>query len=142
MTAAIGTARPRAIVIHGLAQARAAAATARALGVAVRLRSARGAAAHAGPMWFRELVEIVRAEYPDVRIEASLDCADQAGLALGALRLGIETIRFDGPPRVRARIAAIAAALGAKMDDDGRRALDLAGVPDDRLEAACRDWLG
>lgn len=131
---------PRAIIIHGLAHARIAAAEARALGVAVRLRSADGAGAFAGAAWFREIAATVRAEFPDVDIEASLDCADFAGHALAALRQGIELVRFRGPKRVREKVAAIAEARGAALDTDRRKALDLFDEP--APEAACRAWLG
>lgn len=130
---------PRAVIVHGIGHARAAACAARDLAVPVTLRSAPGAAGYAGALWFRELIAIVRAEFPDVSIEASLDCADQAGYALGALRQGIGVIRFNGRKKVADKIAAIVTAHGATLDTDRRPALDLDGIADP--EAACRDWL-
>jgi hypothetical protein len=47
-----------------------------------------------------------------------LDCADEAGTALAALRAGIKQVRFTGPDPVRRRIADIAAALGAAVESD------------------------
>lgn len=130
---------PRRIVIHGIDHARAACAAARELDVAVHLVSAPGAASYAGPAWFRELIAAIRAEYPDADIAATLDCGDAPGHALAALRAGVGTIRFTGPKRVRDKIAAIAAELGATLETGSARALDLAGAAD--AEHACLDWL-
>ena len=87
---------PRVIIVHGIAHARAAAAAATKLDVVVRIRSAPGAAAYAGAGWFMEMISIVRAEFPNARIEASLDCADAPGYAMAALRRGTDMIRFRG----------------------------------------------
>lgn len=130
---------PRAVIIHGLDHARAAVSAAAALGVPVRLRGAPGAAGYAGAMWFGEIVAMARAEHPDAAVEASLDCGDQAGTALAALRQGAEMIRIEGPKAVRDKVAAIAAQYGAAIDTDRREALDLFGVEDP--ETACREWL-
>lgn len=130
---------PRAVIVHGRDHARAAAAAAAELGVAVRLRSAPGAAAYAGTLWFLGVVDRARSDYPDARIEAVLDCGDQPGTALAALRQGATMIRLEGPKAVRDRVAAIAAQYGAQIDIDRRKALDLFGIKDP--EAACRAWL-
>ncbi len=130
---------PRRIIFHGIDHARAACAAARELDVAVHLVSAPGAASHAGPAWFREVIAAIRAEYPDAAVNATLDCGDAPGHALAALRAGIGSIRFTGPKRVREKIAAIADALGATLETRSAPALDLAGAAD--APAACRDWL-
>lgn len=130
---------PRAVIVHGRDHACAAAAAAAELGVAVRLRSAPGAAAYAGTLWFLGIVDGARAAFPDARIEAALDCGDQPGTALAALRQGAKMIRLEGPKAVRDKVAAIAGQYGAHIDTDRRKALDLFGVDDP--EAACRAWL-
>lgn len=132
--------RPRAVIIHGLDHARAAVSAAQDLGVPVRLRSAPGAAGYAGALWFGEIVDMARAEYPDAVVEASLDCGDQPGTALAALRQGAEMIRIEGPKAVRDKIAAIADEYGAAIDTDQRDALDLEWEKD--AETRCREWLG
>lgn len=105
------------IIVHNIAHARAAAEAAVAAGILVRLRSAPGAARYAGAAWFAALIAIVREEFPTANIEASLDCATDAGLALAALRSGIRLVRFTGPPSVKRKIAAIARSCGAALDD-------------------------
>ena len=131
---------PRSIVVHGIAHARAAARAAAALDVPVRIRSAPGAGAYAGAGWFLEMIEIVHAEFPDARIEASLDCADAPGHAMAALRRGAKLIRFRGVHGTTRKIADLARAHGAALDTARAAPLDLLGIRD--ADAACLDWLG
>ncbi len=135
-----GSKAPRIIIVHGIAHARAAAAAAATLGVAVRIRSAPGAAAYGGAGWFLEMIDIVRAEYPNARIEASLDCADAPGYAMAALRRGAEMIRFRGTKTAGEKIAQLANAHGAVLDKSRAAPLDLSGIGDP--ESACLGWLG
>ncbi len=131
---------PRSVIVHGIAHARAAAAAAATLGVAVRIRSAPGAAAYGGAGWFLEMIDIVRAEYPNARIEASLDCADAPGYAMAALRRGAVMIRFRGTKTAGEKIAQLANAHGAVLDKSRAAPLDLSGIGDP--ESACLGWLG
>ena len=131
---------PRVIIVHGINHARAAAAAAATFDVAVRIRSAPGAAAYGGAGWFLEIIEIVRAEYPNARIEASLDCADAPGYAMAALRRGAEMIRFRGIATANDKIAQIADANGAVLDKSRAAPLDLSGIGDPGR--ACLGWLG
>ena len=133
--------QPRTVVIHSLAHASAALAAAAAAGVAVRLRSAPNAAAYGGAAWFQEVVRQAQAAHPGVAADASLDCGDAAGLALGALRQGIRLVRFTGPRGTREKIAAIATACGAALDTDRRRTLDLATVAPADADARLREFL-
>ncbi len=126
--------------MHGIAHARAAAAAAATLGVAVRIRSAPGAAAYGGAGWFLEMIDIVRAEYPNARIEASLDCADAPGYAMAALRRGAEMIRYRATKTAGEKIAQLADARGAVLDKSRAAPLDLSGIGDP--ESACLGWLG
>ena len=135
-----GSKAPRIIIVHGIAHARAAAAAATTLDVALRIRSAPGAAAYGGAGWFLEIIEIVRAEYPNARIEASLDCADAPGYAMAALRRGAEMIRFRGTKSAGEKVAQLANAHGAVLDKSRAAPLDLSGIGDP--EWACLGWLG
>lgn len=135
----VDTMRPQ-IVIHGLADAVAALEAARALDVEIILLSAPGAAAFAGPAWFREVVTQAGAAVPEARCEAVLDCGDAPGHALAALREGVTAIAFDGSTDAAMKIRAIAEQLGCRVIDiDYARAFDL-GASDDPA-AACRAWL-
>lgn len=134
-----GGAAGRPVVVYDLAHAMAALQAASELGVPVTLRSAPGAADYLGSGGFRAIVELARERWPDVPVSAVLDCADAAGHALGAFRIGIPAVRFRGSRAVRRKLADIAAQQGARLDDDRRKALDLLGSPDPL--AACRAWL-
>lgn len=134
-------ARPaRAVIVHSLADARAAVAAAARLRVPLIIESAAGAAAYAGPLWFLEVVRAARAEHPNVEVTAVLDCGESPGYALGALRAGCMAIRLRARPPVAAKIKAIARRYGAVLCRGRVRALDLLNERDP--ERACLDWLG
>lgn len=128
-----------AIRIHSLDEARIALDVARALGRPVALVSAPMAAGHAGPGWWRALVETARSEYPDVAMTTLLDCGDAAGDAMASLREGVERVCYSGRADVRDKLGAIAGALGAGVVAAMPLGLDLRGLRDPRL--ACRVWL-
>jgi hypothetical protein len=130
---------PRAVTVHGLEDALAAAAAAAALGRPVRLLSAPGAAAYAGAGWFAALVRLARQRQPQAALAATLDCGDRPELVQGALRAGLDDLVFTGPAAVAARLADIAGQRGARLRRRRPPALDLAGVADPA--AACRGWL-
>ena len=96
------------VVVHDLAQARAALAVGLELGVAVRLRSAPGAAGYAGVGFFHALGREVGHELP-------VDCGDDAGLVLAALRTGCRDVAFSGAAGTARRLADIAAQRGAVL---------------------------
>ncbi len=132
----------RPILVFGLADARVAMAAAAALSTPVTLISAPGAGAHGGAGWFRSLLAIARADYPQAAVTAVLDCAALPGAIQAGIRAGISDLRFTGDAETAARLAAIANAAGARLH--GAESflgphLDLrgSGAP----EAACRDWL-
>ena len=132
-----------AIIVHSLAQALVAAEAAAALGKPLTLRSAAGAGGTVGVGWFASLGAVLSERHPDLELTLVLDCADEAGTALGALRRGLKAVRIAGPPEVRAKLTALAETYGARLDDDERPCLDLVGglVEQADLAARCRDWL-
>jgi len=133
-------AEPPTIIVHNLHHALGALAAAEAVGIAVRLLSAPGAASHGGGAWFREVVAAARSQYPDAKADAVLDCGAEPGLALGAIRSGIEAIRIKVPTIARARIKAVANAAGCRLIDNRRvHALDLLDTRDPQREADA--WL-
>ena len=128
------------IIIHSLDHARAALAAAAAAGVPVTLASAEGAGGYAGPLWFKAVVETAASEHPGMAAAAVLDCADEAGTTLAALRAGLKRVRFTGADDVRQRLAAIAAQLGAEIESGAPSpALDLLDAGDPAR--ACRAYL-
>jgi hypothetical protein len=123
-----------AVIVHGLSDARAALAT----GWPVTLLSAQGAALFGGCLWWRQVVAAARSEYPDTQAIDILDCADAAGLAMGALRSSVNRLVLWPDAPGHAKVAAIAAAQGGFVLAQPPLALDL-GVRNAsrRLEA----WL-
>jgi hypothetical protein len=130
-----------AIIVYGFEDAVAALTAAASLGQPVRLKSPFVVAAALGPQvaWsmFRQASVVV----PEAVATWVLDCGDETGLALAALRVGVPEVRADLPSEARARVEDIAAQLGARVTSDAGPAptLDLADA-DDPL-AACREWL-
>lgn len=124
-----------AIVVHAIEHGIAAAAAAQAVGIPITLRSAEGAGGTVGVGWFSALADEIRAAYPDAQIIFILDCADEAGTALGALRRGIRHVRFTGSDVAADKLAAI----GLILDRDARPPLDLLDAVDP--ETDCRKFL-
>jgi hypothetical protein len=130
----------RRVVVHSLAQARAAVAAAQAIGCPVTLASAAGAGAYAGAPWFAAIVKLAAAEAPGCPVSAILDCGDQPGTVLAALRAGVRRVRFEGSAEAASHLGEIAAQYGATIERGAHApALDLLDAADP--EAACRAYL-
>lgn len=123
---------PASVVIHDLDQARRTLAAARRTGRPVHLVSAPGAAGYLGPALFKQIVDRARAAEPAARATACLDCADEPGTALDALRLGVEAVSLSAAPEVLARIKSVATQAGARLTKRPTRALDMADAGADR----------
>lgn len=130
------------IRIHSLNHARAALAAARATGRAVTLLSPPAPAAGIG--WWRRLMALAAAEFPDVTFEGVLDCGPSAGMALAAIRCGAGPLEVSVGTEMLAKLADIARQAGTRAEGGGNAALDLLG-PDlpgiSEPSRACRDWL-
>ena len=96
------------IVIHSLAQAVAALKAAARAGRAVVITSPPDGGSYVGPGWFREVVTAAREAVPAARFSTFLDCGDDVGAALAAIRSEIEGILFTGRADVASRLADIA----------------------------------
>jgi hypothetical protein len=123
------------IVIHSLGHARAALAAAAACGKDVTLASAPGAALQAGPAWFKAVIEQACTAYPQVAVTAILDCSDQPGAAMAALRLGLTNLRFHGAGELREKLTG----MGAVLAPPAETSLDLREITGP--ETACTAFL-
>jgi hypothetical protein len=94
--------------IHDLGQARAALAAAAELGVAIQLRSAPDAAAYAGVGYLQALGRAAGHEL-------LIDCGDDPGLVMAALRTGCRKLAFSGSAELAAKLADMAAQNGASL---------------------------
>ncbi len=133
----------RPIIVHSLAEARAAVSAAAELGVPVTLASAPEAAGYLGALWFRELVQMASEERPEAQVSALLDCGDQPGHVMAALRQGLKRVRFTGPKTTAKILGDLASQYDAEIVTGTLRAHDLAHDLKDQAkpEAACRRWL-
>jgi fructose/tagatose bisphosphate aldolase len=127
-------------VVHALDHALAAVAACAERGLPATLVSAPGAAASLGAQVFREMIAEAARTYPQVTVTAVLDCGEDVGLALQALRHGLKVIQLQAAPETLAKVADIAAQTGARLAEErDEAALDLLGAADPL--AACRAWL-
>jgi hypothetical protein len=133
------------IVIHSLAQAIAALNVAARAGRAIVLASAPDAGGYVGPGWFGALIAAARGAVPEARFSALLDCGDNVGAALAAIRSEIEGVVFIGRADVAGRLADIARQHGVRFETDrGATALDLAEdffASGDSVERRCAEFL-
>ena len=100
---------------------------------------------YAGPGWFGALLRAARAAVPGAEFAALLDCGDDAGAAMAAIRAGIPVVVFTGHADVAARLADIARqAGGALVTGRPTPAFDL-GVPffadDETVRRRCAEIL-
>jgi hypothetical protein len=107
-------------------------------GVPITARTAPWVAAAYGPHALAEALAEARAAHPAAPVTVVLDCVDDAGLALAALRVGWRHIAFSGAPAVRAKLADIAEKAGASVVAPVEGGLDLGEAEDAR--AALRAW--
>ena len=73
------------------------------------IASTPGAGSCVGSGWFRELVAEAREAVPEASCSSLLDCGDDAGATLAALRSEVEGVVFIGRADIARRLADIAA---------------------------------
>ncbi len=115
-----------AIMVHELAHAVAALAAAKRHGAPVLIVSAPGAVRSGGAGWWRELVAQARAKVPGTDAESLLDCADEPGMALAAIREGVEAVALSGDEDMLRRVGDIARQSGVTLCGPVEADLDLA----------------
>ena len=121
-------------MIHHLEQARAALAAAAEAGCAIKLRSAPGAASYAGVGYLKALGE-------QVGQELVIDCGDDAGLVMAALRTGCRRLVFSGSEEIGRRLADMAEQLGAELVAEAHAPEALILQPEDDVAAVLRSRL-
>ena len=140
-----GPPREPVIVVHSLAQAIAALKAAARAGRPVALASPPGAGSYVGPGWFGAMVDAAREAVPEARFSALLDCGDDVGATLAAIRSQIEGVVFTGRADVARRLADIASQHGVRfVTERPEPALDLGDdffASPEVLEQRCADLL-
>jgi hypothetical protein len=133
-------------VIHSLPQAIAALTAAARAGRPVVLASAPDAGGYAGPGWFGELVAAAREVVPGALCSSLLDCGDNVGAALAAIRAEVEGVIFTGRPDAAGRLADIARQHNVRFETERPVAvLDLVEVffaSPEEIERTCAEFLG
>lgn len=99
---------PLDVIIHHLAQAQSALEAARQQDIAIQLRSAPGAAAYVGVGYLKALGDAVEHEL-------LIDCHDDAGLVMAALRTGCRKLVFSGDPQDLERLRQMAESQDASL---------------------------
>lgn len=122
------------IVVHDLRQAGDAVQAAAELAMPIQLRSAPDAAAYAGVGYLHALGEAAGHEL-------LIDCGDDAGLVMAALRTGCRRLVFSGSGETFGRLAEMAAEVGATLRHQTGSAAALELSPDDDARKRCLSWL-
>jgi delta 1-pyrroline-5-carboxylate dehydrogenase len=143
---AISGQRPSlAVIVHSLDHAVAALTAAARAGRVVVLATPPNAGGYAGPGWFGALVVAAREAVPQARSTALLDCGDNVGAALAAIRAGVEGVVFTGRTDVGRRLADIARQHGVRFETNRPQgALDLGDgffASQQSLEQRCAEFL-
>ena len=125
------------VVVHGWDDACLALRAAQDAATAVTLLSAPSAAAFAGVLWWRSLVDGAARETGTIPADV-LDCGDLAGLAVQALRSGCKVLVLDRSLPAWSDVADRAASLGCTLLPSRPTALDLLRPGATR---GLRDWL-
>ncbi|HEX3415631.1 MAG TPA: hypothetical protein VHT21_04380 [Stellaceae bacterium] len=111
----------------------------------VVLVSAPDAGGYVGPGWFKALAG-AREAVPDARCSSLLDCGENVGAALAAIRAEVEGVIFIGRPDAAHRLADIARQHGVRFET--KRPADALDLVEDffssqeDLERRCAEFLG
>jgi len=111
---------------HALAVVGASAET----GTPVCLLSPPHGAATLGADVFKAIVAEARDAFPEADISAVLDCGDEPGTALGAVRHGIEAVSLSVEPEIHQKIVDIASQSDTEVTERTADALDLSRSTD------------
>lgn len=134
------------IIVHSLAQAVAALKAAAETGVAIILASAPETGISAGPGWWQALIAAARKTAPAAAFTTLLDCGDEPGAALAAIRSEVEAVLFTGRADVAGRLAGIARRHGVRLvTTQPAPLLDLGALffaAPEHVERRCRDLFG
>ena len=122
------------VIVHHLDQAENVLRAAEEAGAQIQLRSAPGAALSAGVGFLHALGEAVGQEL-------LIDCDDDAGLAMAALRAGCRKLVFSGTDDQRQRLSQMATRYRAKIRGPADRSPPCLALSPDDDATALQAWL-
>lgn len=128
-----------ALIFHSFDHVRAALSAARDLGRPILLLTAPGAAAAVGANVLKVMVDDAAALVPGAAFDVLIDCGNQPGTAMGALRAGWRHLAFQGDAAVQPKIADLARQHSATLETAVPPARDLGGQR--HPDKAVRAWL-
>ncbi|MGC2202276.1 MAG: hypothetical protein WA633_19335 [Stellaceae bacterium] len=140
-----GRPAPSVVIVHSLSHAVAALTAASRAGREILLASAPDAGGYTGPGWFKALAAAAQEAVPEARFSALLDCGDNVGAALAAIRAEVDGVIFTGRADVTRRLADIARQHGVRFEIlRPRDALDLGEhffASQESVERRCEEFL-
>lgn len=117
------------VIIHDLPQARAAIDAAAAAQVRVELRSPPGGATTLGPGVFKAMDIALNRDGTAPDTPLILDCGNDAGLAMAAIRHGCRHIGIDAAETITAKLRGLAASADVCVHGPAAQVLDLGADP-------------
>ena len=113
-------------IVHNLKHALCVAQASMQTQISALLFSPRGAANSLGPEVFSSVIKAANEHYPDAKLIGVLDCADNAGSALGAIRRGAPHISVQLEAPAYEKIIDIATQSNVSVRKYPENAIDLA----------------
>ena len=105
----------RTIIIQTLEEALTALGQASESGEAITMQSPPDAIFYAGSLYYLNLFNKAKEEYPQVKASFVFDCGDAGAEVIAAIQDGHKTIKSNAKPKVREKLKAIAQAHGVKF---------------------------
>jgi hypothetical protein len=110
---------------HSLSHVDAALGAAAGSKIGVALVTPRGAAATGGPEIYLEMYRQGHAHFPETETNAIIDCGDDAGIAMRALRCGWRDLVFTGDDDVRQKLQDMSDQFGGTLGRSRPPTIDL-----------------
>ena len=117
--------RSRNFIVHDLNQGIQLAEMAAKSSVPITIFSPPGGGSSIGPEAFLEIVNLIRSKFPEVKMLAILDCGDDAGVALAAMRRGLNNIHSQLTGEKLKKLKQIALTNGVKIHTKPKNVIDL-----------------
>ena len=120
--------KSRNFIVHDLNQGIQLAEMAAKSSIPITIFSPPGGGSSIGPEAFLEIVNLIRSKFPEVKMLAILDCGDDAGVALAAMRRGLNNIHSQLTGEKLKKLKQIALTNGVKIHTKPKNVIDLESV--------------
>jgi len=116
---------PTGFTFHSLSHVDAALGAAAGSKIGVALVTPPGAAATGGPEIYLEMYRQGHAHFPETKTNVVIDCGDDAGIAMRALRCGWRDLVFTGDDDVRQKLQDMSDQFGGTLGRSRPHTIDL-----------------